>query len=134
MSVSDPAELPHLFAERASAGDIEGLMVLYEDGAMLVGPDGVAAAGRQAIRERLEQLLAARPRITPTHSRAMVVGDIALMSGDWQLRLGTDDGGEASFENSSTEVARRQHDGGWLYVIDDPISTFAAREPSSCSS
>jgi enoyl-CoA hydratase len=131
MSVSDPAELPHLFAERASAGDIEGLMVLYEDGAMLVGPDGVAAAGRQAIRERLEQLLAARPRITPTHSRAMVVGDIALMSGDWQLRLGTDDGGEASFENSSTEVARRQHDGGWLYVIDDPISTFAAREPSS---
>jgi uncharacterized protein (TIGR02246 family) len=127
MSINDPAELPHLFAERASAGDIEGLMALYEDGATLVGPDGVAAAGKQAIRERLEQLLAMTPRITPTHSRAMVVGDIALMSGSWQLRLGTDEGGEASFESSSTEVARRQHDGSWLYVIDDTTSTVTAR-------
>ncbi|MGA2454782.1 MAG: enoyl-CoA hydratase-related protein [Solirubrobacteraceae bacterium] len=128
MSVSDPAQLPHLFAERASAGDIEGLIALYEDRATLVGPDGVAAAGKQAIRERLEQLLAMTPRITPTHSRTMVVGDIALMSGDWQLRLGTGEGGEASFESSSTEVARRQHDGSWLYVIDDPTSTVAARK------
>jgi enoyl-CoA hydratase len=128
MSVSDPAELPHLFAERASTGDIEGLMALYEDRATLVGPDGVPATGTQAIREHLEQLLAMAPRITPTHSRTMVVGDIALMSGDWQLRLGTGEGGAASFESSSTEVARRQDDGGWLYVIDDPTSTVAARE------
>ncbi len=131
MSVSDPAQLPHLFAERASAGDIEGLMALYEDSATLVGPDGVPAAGKQAIRERLEQLLAMTPRITPTQSRTMVVGDIALMSGDWQLRLGTGEGGGASFESSSTEVARRQDDGGWLYVIDDPASTLAARETAS---
>ena len=133
MSVSDPRELPHLFAERVSAGDIEGVMALYEDGATLVGPDGVAAAGKHAIRERLEQLLEMTPRITPTQSRALVVGDIALMSGDWQLRLGTSEqgGGGTSFESSSTEVARRQHDGGWLYVIDDPASTVAAREAAS---
>jgi enoyl-CoA hydratase len=131
MSVSDPAELPQLFAERASAGDIEGLMALYEDTATLVGPGGVAVAGKQAIRERLEQLLAMTPRITPTHSRTMVAGDIALMSGDWQLRLGPGEGGEASFESSSTEVARRQHDGSWLYVIDDPTSTVAAREAAA---
>lgn len=131
MSVSDPAELPRLFAERASAGDIEGLMALYEDRATLVGPDGVAAAGKQAIRERLEQLLAMTPRITATHSRTMVVGDIALMSGGWQLRLEAGEGREATFESSSTEVARRQHDGSWLYVIDDPTSTVAAREAAS---
>ena len=132
MSISDPAELPHLFAERASAGDIEGLIALYEDRATLVGPDGVAAAGKQAIRERLEQLLAMTPHITPTHSRTMVADDIALMSGDWQLRLVTGEGGEAmSFESSSTEVARRQHDGSWLYVIDDPTSTVAARAAAS---
>ncbi|HSZ04250.1 MAG TPA: nuclear transport factor 2 family protein, partial [Solirubrobacteraceae bacterium] len=128
MSVSDPRDLPQLFAERVSAGDIEGVMALYEDGATLVGPDGVAAAGKQAIRERLEQLLATTPRIAPTRSCAMVVGDIALMSGDWKLRLGAGDGGGPSFESTSTEVARRQRDGSWLYVIDDPASTVAARE------
>jgi enoyl-CoA hydratase len=130
MSVSDPMELPRLFAERASAGDLEGLIGLYEDGATLVGPDGVPAAGNQAIRERLQQLIAMTPRISSTRSRAMVVGDIALMSGDWQMRLGADEGAGTSFESSSTEVARRQHDGGWLYVIDDPASTVA-REPAS---
>lgn len=57
MSVSDPRELPRLFAERASTGDLEGLIVLYEDGARLVGPDGVPAAGNQAIRGRLQQHL-----------------------------------------------------------------------------
>lgn len=127
MSVSDPRELPHLFAERASAGDIEGLMALYEDEATLVGPDGEAVTGEPAIRERLRQLLAMKPRITPTHSRALVVGDIALMSGDWQLWLAAGEGGGPSFESTSTEVARRQHDGGWLYVIDDATSTVAAR-------
>jgi len=131
MRVSDPRELPRLFAERASAGDLEGLIALYEDGATLVGPDGVPAAGNQAIRERLEQLLAMTPHITPTRSRAMVVGDIALMSGDWQMQLGTGEGGGTSLESSSIEVARRQHDGGWLYVIDDPASTVAAREAVS---
>jgi enoyl-CoA hydratase len=129
MSVSDPMELPRLFAERASAGDLEGLIDLYEDGATLVGPDGVPAAGNQAIRERLQQLLAMTPCITPTRSRVMVVGDIALMSGDWQMRLGGDEGAGTSLESSSTEVARRQHDGSWLYVIDDPASTVA-REPA----
>ncbi len=69
------------------------------------------------------------PRISSTRSRAMVVGDIALMSGDWQMRLGADEGAGTSFESSSTEVARRQHDGSWLYVIDDPASTVA-REPA----
>ncbi len=130
MSVSDPMELPRLFAERASAGDIEGLIDLYEDGATLVGPDGVPAAGNQAIRERLQQLIAMTPRVSSTRSRAMVVGDIALMSGDWQMWLGADEGAGTSFESSSTEVARRQHDGSWLYVIDDPASTVA-REPAS---
>jgi ketosteroid isomerase-like protein len=131
MIVVDPRELPRLFAERASAGDLVGLIDLYEDGATLVGPDGVPATGNRAIRERLEQLLAMTPHIVPVRSRAMVVGDIALMSGDWQMRFGADEGGGTSFESSSTEVARRQHDGSWLYVIDDPASTLAGREAAS---
>jgi enoyl-CoA hydratase len=44
MSVNDPRELAQLFAERASAGDIEGLLALYENDATLVGPDGEPAS------------------------------------------------------------------------------------------
>lgn len=65
MSTSDPENLHRLFAERANAGDIDGLLALYEDGAAFVGPDGVHATGIAAIRGRLESLLALSPHITP---------------------------------------------------------------------
>ena len=43
-----------LFAERANAGDLQGLLALYEDGAAFVAPAGADAPGSDAIHERLE--------------------------------------------------------------------------------
>jgi enoyl-CoA hydratase len=120
MSVHDPEQLAHLFAERASAGDLEGLLTLYESDATFVGPDGEKAAGTDAIRERLASLLAAAPQITPLDGQEMVAaGDVVLMTNRWQMALGEGEGA-ATVEGTSTEVARRQADGRWLYVIDRP--------------
>jgi enoyl-CoA hydratase/carnithine racemase/ketosteroid isomerase-like protein len=130
MSVHDPTELARLFAERASAGDVEGLLALYESDATLVGPDGEPASGEGAMRELLQGLLAATPTITPIGSPEVVMAaDVALMSGRFQMSFGGDPGG-AGVEGSSTEVARRQADGTWLYAIDHPIidNLFAAAE------
>ena len=123
MPVDDPEDLHRLFAELANAGDLQGLAALYEDGAAFVGPDGTDAAGSDAIRDRLEGLLAMAPRITPTSSRAVMAGDIALLSNRFHMTLGPSDGERAGLEGTSTEVARRQPDGSWLYVIDDPASS-----------
>jgi uncharacterized protein (TIGR02246 family) len=124
MCVDDPEQLGRLFAERVNAGDLQGLLELYEDGATFLGPDGESASGTEAIRERLEGLIAMAPRITPTSSRVVMAGDVALMSNRWQMSLGEGDGKLAGVDGESTEVARRQSDGGWLYVIDNP--TLAA--------
>jgi enoyl-CoA hydratase len=121
--VDDPEDLHRLFAELANAGDLQGLAALYEDGAAFVGPDGTDAAGSDAIRDRLEGLLAMAPRITPTSSRAVMAGDIALLSNRFHMTLGPSDGERAGLEGTSIEVARRQPDGSWLYVIDDPASS-----------
>jgi enoyl-CoA hydratase len=121
--VDDPEDLHRLFAERANAGDLDGLIALYEAGAAFVGPDGTNAAGSDAIRDRLEGLLAMAPQITPTSSRAVIAGDVALLSNRFHMTLGPGDGERAGLEGTSTEVARRQPDGGWLYVIDDPASS-----------
>jgi enoyl-CoA hydratase/carnithine racemase/ketosteroid isomerase-like protein len=125
MPAHDPEDLHRLFAERASAGDLEGLISLYDHEATLVGPDGTRAAGGGAIREQLESLLAMAPQITPTSSRAVLAGDVALVSSRWRMTLGPSGGGRAEFQGSSTEVARRQPDGSWRYVIDDPASATA---------
>lgn len=126
MCVNDPEELGRLFAERVNAGDLDGLLSLYEERATFVGPDGGNASGSDAIRERLEGLLAMAPEITPTSSRVVMAGDVALMSNRWRISLGAGNGSPTGLDGASTEVARRQPDGGWLYVIDNPSLGAAA--------
>ncbi|MGA8746610.1 MAG: enoyl-CoA hydratase-related protein [Solirubrobacterales bacterium] len=121
MSIDDPIQLVSVFAERATAGDLDGMLALYESGATLVGPDGDEAAGGKAIRGQLARLLATKPRITPIEDPEVVsAGDIVLMRGRWRMALG-EGAGAATVEATSTEVARRQSDGSWLYAIDHPV-------------
>ena len=125
MCIDDPERLGRLFAERANTGDLEGMLALYEDEATFLGPDGGSASGSDAIRGRLEGLLAMKPEITPTSSQVVMAGDVALMSNRWRMTLGVEGGEQAGVDGVSTEVARRQPDGGWLYVIDNPALAAA---------
>ena len=106
---AQPEDLARLFLERANAGDVEGLVALYEPDAVLAFPPGQVTIGSQAIRQVYERLLADRPTFTAGEQRpALRNGDLALTS----TRLL--DGG------ATVEVARRQADGTWLWVIDQP--------------
>jgi ketosteroid isomerase-like protein len=71
VQVKDPADLGRLFAEQVSAGDIEGMVALYERDAKFVGPDGAEANGHEEIRARLEVLLAARPILASGQHRTI---------------------------------------------------------------
>jgi len=102
-----PEDLDRLFLERANAGDVDGVVDLYEPQAVLAFPPGQLAAGAQAIREVYASLLASRPRFSGVIRPAIRNGDIAVTS---TIRAG----------NATVEVARRQPDGTWLWVIDQP--------------
>ncbi|HEV3046209.1 MAG TPA: enoyl-CoA hydratase-related protein [Solirubrobacteraceae bacterium] len=117
MSASHPEQLQHLFAERANAGDLDGIVELYEPDATFTGPDGVSVVGSSAIRARLAELLALSPQIETLASETVLAGDVALISNRWRMRLG---GAADGFDGASREVARRQAAGDWLYVIDHP--------------
>jgi ketosteroid isomerase-like protein len=104
-----PEDLSRLFLERANAGDVDGLVALYEPEAVLASPPGQVTTGSQAIRQVYQQLLADRPTfVAGDQQPALRFGDLALTS----TRLA---GGGAT-----VEVARRQPDGTWLWVIDQP--------------
>jgi ketosteroid isomerase-like protein len=104
-----PEDLSRPFVERGNAGDVDGLVALYEPDAVLAFPPGQVAIGSQAIRQAYQQLLADRPTFTAGQQQpALQHGDLALTS----TRLV---GGGAT-----AEVARRQPDGTWLWVIDQP--------------
>jgi ketosteroid isomerase-like protein len=59
-----PEDLDRLFLQRANAGDVDGVVGLYEADAVLAFPPGHLAVGRPAIREVYADLLAGRPQVS----------------------------------------------------------------------
>lgn len=104
-----PEDLSRLVVERLNAGDVDGLVALYQPDAVLALPGGLSATGSEAIRAAFTRLLADRPTFTPGTARPTLrAGDLALTS--TVLVDGT----------VTVEVARRQPDGTWLWVLDQP--------------
>jgi ketosteroid isomerase-like protein len=47
-------------------------------------------------------------------------GDVALLRSKWSLAGTGPDGKPVAMSGNGTEVVRRQADGTWLFVIDNP--------------
>ena len=50
-------------------------------------------------------------------------GDMALLHSRWTLKGTAPDGSPVEMAMQGTEVVRRQVNGNWLFVIDNPFST-----------
>ena len=105
-----PEDLTRLFVQRANAKDAEGIALLYEEDAVMAYPPGQQTVGRSAIQklweEALPHMLAFEPeQPLPT----LISGDLALTSTPPK-----DDAG------ARAQVVRRQPDGSWLRVLDQP--------------
>ena len=120
MPATEPEQIHRLFEQAFNAGDLDGLVALYEPDAVLVPQPGVVVEGIDGIRDSLGWLLDRNGRITVESKLVLRVGDLAYLSNRWSLTGGTmPDGSAADLEATTAEVARRQADGGWLYVIDN---------------
>jgi len=105
----NPEDLARFFVVRANAGDVEGLVALYEPDAVLAAPDGQLLIGAEAIRGFYARLLADRPTfVAGEQCPALRQGDLALTSSRLVNGIVT------------AEIARRQLDGTWLWAIDQP--------------
>jgi ketosteroid isomerase-like protein len=103
----DPQDLERLLVFRQRAGDVEGMLALFDPDAVIDSGEGPLTKGRDAIRTFYTELVATGRKFEYGDQRpAITSGDLALTS----TRL--PDGSVTS------EVARRQSDGTWLWVID----------------
>lgn len=111
-----PEDLTRLFVERANDGDATGIAALYEEGAVMAYPSGEVTVGRDAIRALWQEILPSAPRFEPEPPLPTLrSGDIALTS------TPPKDGAGAR-----AQVVRRQPDGTWLRLLDQPEFVPAA--------
>ena len=120
MPARKPEELDVLFVQAFNAGDIEAMMKLYEPAASLTPQPGQIVSGTKALREALSGFVARKPRMTLEARTLAEAGGIALTTSKWVLEGTGPDGKPMKAEGQSAEVARRQPDGTWLFVIDNP--------------
>lgn len=106
--VTDPAQLGAALVSAINEGRLEDVVALYESDAVLELPDGSVARGSDEVRTFYAALLARRPHFQPGSALgALVLGDVALTN----TQLGA---------TATAEVARRQTDGTWRWILDRP--------------
>jgi ketosteroid isomerase-like protein len=94
-------------------------MALYDPDAVLIPQPGSVAHGTDEVREALQRYLALQGRITLDTKLVVEVGDLAYLSNTWSLNGAGPDGQPLTLGATTAEVARRQADGTWRYVIDN---------------
>ena len=115
MPASSPEQLSALFSQAIAQGDLEAVMALYEPGAAFHAQSGEVRSGIDAIRQEMAPFAAMKPDLKIDVNKVITAagGDIALMYNTASMT-------NPQVSIRAIEVARKQPDGTWLYVIDDP--------------
>lgn len=126
MRAHTPEEICKLFQDAMAEGDIDSVLSVYDREAAFVNKSGEVTKGRHGLREALAPLAAMKARFDFTIKAVVEAGDIALMHTQWTVSS------PQPMKVYAIEVARRQLDGTWCWLIGDPYTI--AREVGSSSS
>ena len=122
MPAHTPEECDLLLFEVIDTGDLDAAMDLYEPDAVFVVSPGHVVTGHAAIREVLQGMIAAKAagKIDGVTAVASADGSVAVTRTKGSVTSPGPDGKPVTMPFHSVEVVRKQPDGTWLFVIDDP--------------
>lgn len=118
--MSRPIDTVNQLVDAINRGDLDRAVAAYEPTAVMVAQPGKLAHGVRELREALTAFIALRPVLVSQEQEVIEVGEVALYQGRWSLK-GTDPAGKpVTMAGESADILRRQHDGSWLVVLDNP--------------
>ena len=126
MAAQKPEEVHELFVRYFNAGDIDSMISLYETTATMVPFPDPAVSGHNQIRAALEGFLALKGHMELSVDRTIHAPEIALIFSRWTLKGTGPDGKPLEIGGQTSDVVRRQADGTWLLVIDNPQGAAVA--------
>ena len=116
MPAMSPEEICRLFQRAMAEGDVDMALTLYDPEAVFVNRSGEVTKDRRGLRQELAPLAAVKTRFDFTVKQVIEAGDIALMHTKWTVS------GPHPMQVYAIEVARRQADGTWCWLIGDPFT------------
>lgn len=128
MAGRTPEETGDLIGEAMKRKDLDGALDLFEPDAVLVDPSsGEQVRGHGEIRQALVGFMAMDAQLLPAPPPTVLVsGDVALVLAPWTLETKDEDGRPVRQSGQATDVLRRQADGTWRFVIDNPAGVELA--------
>jgi ketosteroid isomerase-like protein len=116
MPAKNPEEICSLFQQYMAAGDIEGVLSVYDPEIVFLNQAREVVKGKQELKQELGPFVAARARFDFNITQVIQSGDIALMHTQWNIP------GPEEISLYAIEVARLQPDGTWRWLIGDPFT------------
>ena len=122
MPAHKPEECDVLLTKAFQAGDLDACMDLYEPGATFVASRNELASGLPAIRKLLQGFMEVGTTFSLDNVTAVpnADGSIAVTRARGTSTSPGPDGNPVTTPFHSVEVVRKQTDGTWRFLIDDP--------------
>lgn len=122
-STSTPEQVLATIVEGINTRNLDILMPLYEDEAAFATQPGSLEHGPAGVGEALTAFISMQGKLDLEVTRVLEAGDLALVTGRWSYNGTGPDGEPVRLEARNADVLRRQADGTWRFVIDNPWGT-----------
>jgi len=122
MPAQKPEECDLLLLKALEQGDLDAAVAMYESNATFVVSTGQMVTGQAAIREVMQSFIAAKATFNVETVTAVPSSDgsVAVTRVKGSSTSPGPDGQPVTTPLHSVEVVRKQPDGTWLFIIDDP--------------
>ena len=116
LSARSPEEICHLLQKYMAKGDIDLVLSLYDEDVVFLNQSSEPKRGKEALRKELAPFASAKASFDFNIRQVIQAGDIALTHTEWNVSS------PHQMSLYAIEVARRQSDGSWRWLIGDPFT------------
>lgn len=119
MVANSPEHAVELLDQAFNEGDLEAVLGLYEEAAVVVTEPGKSARGTAELRSFFQQALQSGSSAKQLKTHVIEADGVALFLSHWTLSPRDADPGVVSRTFMATTVFRKQADQGWKALIDN---------------
>jgi ketosteroid isomerase-like protein len=117
----NPADVHSTLLKSFNAGDVDATVACYESQACFMSRSGRIARGAMELRDVYRVTFSNKPQIKFRVRKIVPAGDdLALVVVEWRSKAVSPVGEVRLWAGTATNIVRRQPDGSWKLVLDNP--------------